>query len=301
MKEYIVSEEERGRRVDRFVQEKRADLSRIFVLKAIRLKKIRVNGRRTEGSARLEAGDRVQVYLAEAGSRPVRTDGFTVAYEDASVIVVNKKRGVACEDSTGKAPSTLLSQVNAYLGRKGEKAALCHRIDYNTAGLVLLAKDEETLSILERSIRMREIGKRYLCVVCGRVVPKSGELRHQLFKDAKKNRVYLSDEPVKGSRTAVTRYTCLESRGGLSLVECELVTGRTHQIRSQMARAGWPILGDEKYGSKAANRPYGERRQLLTAYRLTFPRWEAGSRLAALSGRTITLGEVDFREKYFGK
>lgn len=302
MNEYIVGGKDVGKRMDRFVAEVRPDLSRIFILKAIRLKKIKRNGKRTEGNERLEAGDRVNIYVADGAARPLRTDGFSVVYEDDHVLLVDKRRGVLCEDSTGKSANTLLAQVNGYLVAKGEKeAALCHRIDYNTSGLVILAKDGESLSILEEAIRDREIGKCYLCVVCGVVKPPRGTLKHQLFKDARRNQVYLSDEPVKGSKTAITHYRVLASRNGLSLVECELVTGRTHQIRSQMAHAGWPLLGDEKYGSKMANKPYGERKQLLCSYKITFHFPRKGHILEYLEGKTIQLGHVDFREKYFGK
>lgn len=300
MNEYIVKAGDAGKRVDRFVGEVRTDLSRILILKGIRLKKIKRNGKRTEGSERLAAGDRVTIYMADRAKAVPRMDGFSVAYEDDHVLVADKKRGLLCQDLTGKSKNTLVDQVNAYLSAKGEKEAyLCHRIDFNTSGLVILAKDRESLALLETAIRERTIAKRYLCVVCGRVHPAEGELRNQLFKDAKKNRVYLSDEPVKGSKTAITRYRLLDSRGGLSLVECELVTGRTHQIRSQMAHAGWPLLGDEKYGSKAANKPYGEKKQLLCAYKLTFSFPTHGHVLDYLEGKTVETSRVDFKEKYF--
>lgn len=297
MRDFAVREKDEGKRVDRFVQEARTDLSRVFILKAIRQKKIKRNGKRTEAGERLSAGDVVSVYLAETEA-PARTDGFSVIYEDARILAVYKKPRLACEDRTGVMKDTLASEVNAYLSEKGESAALCHRIDFNTEGLVLLAKDRGSLEFLTEAIKRREIGKRYLCVCRGRPAPESGELVCQLFKDAKKNRVYLSDEPVKGSKTAVTRYRTLSSRAGLSLVECELVTGRTHQIRAQLARAGWPILGDEKYGDKEMNKKYKEKRQLLCAYRLelTFP---AEGPLADLSGKVITAGRVDFKNRYF--
>lgn len=302
MNEYVISGKDAGKRVDRFVAETRPDLSRIFILKAIRLKKIKRNGKRTEGNERLEAGDHVTVYVADREKQPLRTDGFSVVYEDDHVLLVDKRRGILCEDSTGKSHNTLLTQVNGYLAQKGEpKAALCHRIDYNTSGLVILAKDRESLAILEEAIREREIEKSYLCVACGVVKPSRGTLKHQLFKDARRNQVYLSDEPVKGSKTAITHYRALASRNGLSLVECELVTGRTHQIRSQMAHAGWPLLGDEKYGSKAANKPYGERKQLLCSYKITFHFSRKNHILDYLEGKTIRIPHVDFEETYFGK
>lgn len=300
MEEYIVKKEEAGLRADKFLAARRPDLSRIFLLKAMRLKKIRRNGKRTEGSERLEAGDVISCRLPAPGEAPVRTDGFIVVYEDEHILAVNKKRGLLCEDRTGREKNTLLAQVNAYLAAKGERASLCHRIDYNTAGLVLLAKDGESLSAMEAAIRERLPEKRYLCAAVGPVRPKAGRLTGQIFKDAKKNRVYVTDAPVKGSKTAVTDYRVLAEKDGLSLVECTLVTGRTHQIRSQMAHAGWPILGDEKYGSKAANQARGERRQLLSACAVTLHFGGKGGILSYLEGKTVT-APADFRKKYFGK
>lgn len=301
MKTYIVSGKDAGQRLDRYMAAVRPDLSRIFILKALRLKKIRRNGKRAEGGDRLAAGDVIECRLAEGGERPVRTDGFAPVYEDGRIFVAYKKAGLLCEDLSGKTADTLENEVNALLAAKGEKARLCHRIDYNTEGLVILAKDAEALAAMQGAIRARQLAKRYLCVAVGDVRPAAGTLTAQLFKDARKGRVYLSDTPVKGSKTAVTRYRVLEKRGGLSLVECELVTGRTHQIRAQMAYAGWPLLGDEKYGSKEANRPWGERRQLLAAYRIRFAFPPETPVIGYLAGRTLTAGRVGFRETYFGK
>lgn len=300
MQTYIVGKEDAGKRLDRYMGEKRPDLSRIFILKALRLKKIRRNGKRAEGSDRLEAGDSIDCRLAEGGARPVRTDGFSVVYEDDHVLIVDKKPGVLCEDQTGKETNTLEAQVNAYLAPKGETARLCHRIDYNTAGLVVLAKDAPALAALTAAIRDRLVEKRYLCVAVGDVRPASGTLSGQLFKDARKNRVYVTDTPVKGSRTAVTRYRVMDRRGGLSLVECTLVTGRTHQIRCQMAHAGWPLLGDEKYGQREANHRCRERRQLLKAYRIHFAFSPETPVVGYLAGQTVTAPRVSFRETYFG-
>lgn len=300
MDTYIVTAADAGKRLDRFVAERRPELSRVFILKALRLKQIRRNGARAEGSDRLEAGDVVQCRVL-AAPRPVGTDGFAVVYEDGHILVADKRAGLLCEDKTGREGNTLEAQVRQYLAGKGETARLCHRIDRNTAGLVVLAKDEEALTALEGAIRDRMVEKRYLCVVVGAVRPRAGMLTGQLFKDARKNRVYVSDRPVPGSKTAITRYRVVDEREGLTLVECGLVTGRTHQIRAQMAAAGWPLLGDEKYGDGAANRSRRERRQLLAAWRLTFAFPPETPVIGYLSGRTFTMGRVDFRERYFGR
>lgn len=301
MKEYVVTTKDEGKRLDRFMGEARPDLSRVFILKALRLKKIKRNGKRAEGSDRLAGGDRISCYVPETEERPLRRDGFRVVYEDGHILIADKKAGLLCEDKTGKVQDTLEEEVRAALAEKGETARLCHRLDYNTSGLVILAKDEESLAVMNAAIRDREVKKRYLCVTVGHPRPDRGELHHYLFKDARKNRVYLSDEPVKGARTAVMKYRAIAARGGLSLVECDLVTGRTHQIRSQMASIGCPLLGDDKYGSKEENKRYGERRQLLRASRITFSFARADHVLGYLQGRVFQLPPADFEKKYFGK
>ena len=303
MDQYTIGGADAGKRIDRFMEEKRKDLSRITILKALRLKKIKRNGKRADGRDRLEAGDVVTSYVLrrEEKERPLRTDGFTLIYEDRRIVIVNKKAGLLSEDLTGKVKDTLEEEVRAYLTPKGETARLCHRLDFNPAGLVILAKDEESLAVMNEAIRQRQVHKKYLCVVIGHPRPEQGTLTHYLFKDARKNRVYLSETAGKGARLAVMKYRVLAEMAGLSLVECDLVTGRTHQIRSQMAAIGCPLLGDDKYGSKQANKSYGERRQLLLSYQLTFDFHGTGRALSYLDGQSFTAPYADFRKKYFGK
>ena len=203
---------------------------------------------------------------------------------------------------------TLISNIQAYLRQTGQwdpKAenaftpALCNRIDRNTGGIVIAAKNAEALRILNDKIRDREIEKSYLCVVCGRPRPAEGRLEGYLFKDAVKNQVYVTKKPQPGAKTAVTEYRTLQSRRGLSLVECRLLTGRTHQIRAQMAAAGCPLLGDGKYGRERINRTYGETGQMLYSYKLTFTLPTDAGILEYLRGRTFQVPQVAFAEKYF--
>lgn len=223
-----------------------------------------------------------------------------ILYEDENLLAVNKPAGLLSLDVTGRTEDTMLDRVNSLLAERGEKTAYpVHRIDFNTSGILLLAKNGRAGEILDRMIKERKIRKSYLCVVKGRPSPDKGRLENQLFKDAKKNRVYVAEHTVKGSKTAITDYRVVASRNGLSLVECHLLTGRTHQIRCQMAHAGHPLLGDDKYGSKEWNREKGERRQLLSSYKTTFDFGEEGSLLSYLSGKTIKLPKVSFVEKYF--
>lgn len=295
MEEWNIGRKEEGRRLDAFLMERKG-WSRSFFMKALRTKKIKVNGKKMEPSYRLMEGDAVRSFVLEIKkSRPV-----DILYEDENLLAVNKPAGLLSLDVTGRTADTMLDRVNSLLAERGEKTAYpVHRIDFNTSGILLLAKNGRAGEILDRMIKERKIRKSYLCVVNGRPSPDKGRLENQLFKDAKKNRVYVAEHTVKGSKTAITDYRVVASRNGLSLVECHLLTGRTHQIRCQMAHAGHPLLGDDKYGSKEWNREKGERRQLLSSYKTTFDFGEEGSLLSYLSGKTIRLSRVPFVEKYF--
>ena len=296
MEEWTIRAGEAGKRLDAFLMERKG-WSRSFFMKALRTKKIKVNGKKEEPSYRLKEGDRLRSFVLEE-KRPLPPP--EILYEDDHILAVNKPAGLLSLDVTGKTKDTMLDRVNCLLAARGETAVFpVHRIDFNTSGILLLAKNGRAGEILDRMIKERKIRKSYLCVVKGRPSPDKGRLENQLFKDAKKNRVYVAEHTVKGSKTAITDYRVVASRNGLSLVECHLLTGRTHQIRCQMAHAGHPLLGDDKYGSKEWNREKGERRQLLSSYKTTFDFGEEGSLLSYLSGKTIKLPKVSFVEKYF--
>ena len=204
--------------------------------------------------------------------------------------------------------NTLIANIQAYLAQKGEwkpkeensfAPALCNRIDRNTGGIVIAAKNAETLRIMNEKIKDREIEKYYLCAVMGRPEPRQGRLENYLFKDAAKNQVYVKNRPEPGAKTAVTEYRTIATKGALSLVECRLLTGRTHQIRAQLAHAGTPLLGDGKYGSERFNKNYDEKGQALYSYKLEFAFPTDAGILEYLKGRVFTVDSVDFAEKYF--
>ncbi|MBQ4492559.1 MAG: RNA pseudouridine synthase, partial [Deltaproteobacteria bacterium] len=193
-----------------------------------------------------------------------------------------------------------------YLYAKGEwkpraehafAPALCNRIDRNTGGIVIAAKTAEALRILNQKMKDRELEKKYLCVVHGIPRPREGKLEGYIFKDAKQNRVYVTERPQPGSKTAVTRYRTLQSRDDLSLVECELITGRTHQIRAMMAAAGTPLLGDGKYGK--LDRRFDRKYQALYSYKLKFSFTTDAGCLAYLDGKEFAAAQVDFADEFF--
>jgi 23S rRNA pseudouridine955/2504/2580 synthase len=291
-----------GERIDKTLSDLCSDFTRSHIQHIIDDGEVKVNGKPVSKSFRVSIGDEISFSMPELKTIEAKPENIPldIIYEDDHILAVNKPAGLLSLDVTGKTKDTMLDRVNCLLAERGETAAFpVHRIDFNTSGILLLAKKREDRDLLDRLIRERKIRKSYLCVAEGRMTPPKGRLEDQLFKDARKNRVYVVDHPVKGSKTAVTEYEVKSYRQGLSLVECHLLTGRTHQIRCQMAHAGHPLLGDDKYGSKEWNRDKKERRQLLCSYKTTFDFEEEGGALSYLSGKTIRLSCVPFVEKYF--
>ena len=286
--------------------------------KYIRLKRIKVNGGRAQRDQRLQEGDVLQLYINDEFFDKPREDNLfltlfrpslDIVYEDENLMLLNKRPGLVVHADETEKVNTLINHIQAYLYQKREwnprwenafTPALCNRIDRNTGGIVIAAKNAETLRIINQKIRDREIDKRYLCITVGAPRPPQGEVSCFLLKDEKKKQVAVYHRPVPGGKTAVTRYRTLETRGELSLLEVELLTGRTHQIRATMADLGCPLLGDGKYGDGQVNRRYGETRQALYSYRLTFDFPTDAGLLNYLRGRSFQVESVPFREKYFG-
>ena len=318
MKEFTIKKNDAGQRLDRFVGKAVPLLPESLLQKYIRLKRIKLNGKGAKRDTRLGEGDTVQLYIndeffekprEENSYLKVGTPRLDVIYEDENILLADKKPGVLCHSAGQWDYNTLIANIQAYMAQKGEwkpkeensfAPALCNRIDRNTGGIVIAAKNAEALRILNDKIRDREIDKYYLCAVRGRPDPPAGRLENYLFKDAAKNQVYVKNRPEPGAKTAVTEYRLIASKGGLSLVECRLLTGRTHQIRAQMSHAGWPLLGDGKYGRESFNRDFDEKGQALYSYKLCFDFPTDAGILEYLRGRSFTVSRVDFAEKYFG-
>lgn len=318
MKEFIIAKNDSGQRLDRFVGKTVPLLPDSLMQKYIRLKRIKVNGKGSRRDYRLSEGDQISMYINDEffevpneknAYLKIGSPKLDIIYEDENILLVDKKPGVLCHSAGSWDYNTLIANIQAYLAQKGEWSpkrensfapALCNRIDRNTGGIVISAKNAETLRILNEKIRDREIEKYYLCAVQGRPRPSQGRLENFLFKDSVKNQVYIKKNSEPGARTAVTEYRVLRSAGGLSLVECRLLTGRTHQIRAQMSYAGYPLLGDGKYGVEKVNRSYGEKGQALYSYKLVFTFPTDAGILEYLRGREFTVKRVDFAEKYFG-
>lgn len=273
-------------RLDKYLMEQYPALGLGRLNKALRENKIKVNGKKQPLSTRVQNGDVIRLFLRDEQleDRPISPAVFV--YEDEEVIVALKPAGIEVD---GPAADTLVKRVQAKLAQEGKSthAVLCHRLDTGTSGLVLLAKNGEAERFLTAAIKARSIEKRYLCVTFGRPQPPAALLRDYLLKDPERGVVRIVSSPAGGAKEVITGYETLAVSGRLALLEVELVTGRTHQIRAHLAHIGCPILGDSKYGNNAANRELRFKYQALCAWELRFPAKIEESRFAHLSGRVF--------------
>ena len=316
MKEFLIGKNDAGQRLDRFLAKTVPLLPASLAQKYIRLKRIKIDGKRADRDTRLLEGNAVQMYINDEFFETPREENayltvsapkLHIVYEDENLLLVDKRPGLAVHPHDGaEYGKTLIDHIQAYLYQKREwrpreenafTPALCNRIDRNTGGIVIAAKTAEALRIMNQKIKDRELEKFYLCIVHGTPSPREGKIEGFLFKDAKQNRVYLSKNSQPGAKTAVTAYRTLAVQKGLALVECELITGRTHQIRASMAWIGHPLLGDGKYGK--LDKRYDRKYQALYSYRLRFAFTSDAGCLAPLNGREFTVEHVDFVKEFF--
>ena len=317
MKEFTMGKNDAGQRLDRWLAKTIPLLPAPLAQKYIRLKRVKVNGKGSKRDIRLNVGDVLQLCINdEFFDRPTPENAFlslyqpklNILYEDDQIMLLDKRPGLVVHPDEHERVNTLLTHIQAYLYQKKEWSpykensfapALCNRIDRNTGGIVIAAKTAEALRVMNQKIKDRELNKYYLCVVQGRMSPPKGKLEGFLFKDEVKKQVYVTDRPQPGAKTAVTLYRTLASEHGLSLVECDLITGRTHQIRAQFAHAGHPLIGDGKYGRERENKKYGRHGQALYSYRLEFHFTTDAGPLAGLDGKSFQVEDVDFVSEYF--
>lgn len=316
MKEFTIGPNDAGQRLDRFLAKAVPLLPASLAQKYIRIKRIKLGGKRVERDTRLKEGDVLQLYINDEFFDKPREDNayltvaipkLNIVYEDEHILLVDKRPGLAVHPHDGaEYGRTLIDHIQSYLYQKREwrpreenafTPALCNRIDRNTGGIVIAAKTAEALRVMNQKIKDRELDKRYLAIVEGTPRPQKGSLKGYLFKDAKQNRVFVTDTPQPGAKTCQTNYITLASRNGLSLVECELITGRTHQIRAQFAHAGHPLLGDGKYGK--LDKRYDRNYQALYSYKLTFCFTTDAGALEYLNGKSFQVKAVDFVQEYF--
>lgn len=315
MREFAIGAKDDGRRLEKWLLSAAPNLSMGLAQKYFRQKDIKINGRPAKREALLRAGDVVRAYIPdECFDAPSRPDpllsrfrwNLDILYEDEHVLIIDKRPGMMVHGDEGEKVDTLVTHMRAYLYQKGEfdpraqdgfAPVLCNRIDRFTGGIVIAAKTEQAMRILNQKMRDRQIEKQYLCIALGVMRPQRGALEGYILKQGK--RVSVSGRQVPGSQYARTDYRTLAGSGDLSLVECTLVTGRTHQIRAQFAAAGHPLLGDSQYGDGARNRQYGANFQTLYAYKVCFAfEGEAGA-LEYLNGREFVARNVPFVRAWF--
>ena len=314
MKSFTISKNDAGQRVDKFILKTFPKLPKSLMFKEIRKKNIKVNRKRTDASAVLNEGDVIELYLKDdVLEEKVKHYDFTnaskkldILYEDENIILLDKKVGLLCHPDGNEYVDTLISRVKRYLYEKGEwnpedsstfSPSLANRIDRNTGGIVIAAKNAEALRILNEKIKNRDIEKFYLTVVHGKMEKESNTLTAFLTKDTRKNKVTVSEKETDSSKKIVTKYTVLDYQNGNSLLEIDLKTGRTHQIRAHMAYIGHPLLNDGKYGKEQ-----GRYRQALYSYKLIFNIKDAGI-LSYLDGRQFEVQDCEliknFRENKY--
>ena len=317
MKEFIIAAGDDGRKLEKWLIREMPSVGMGLRRKYFRLKRYKINGRPAREDARLAAGDVVQIYLNdELFEKPRREDPFLskirpslrIVYEDAHVLIVDKKPGLAAHPDAHEKVNTLITHAQAYLYQRGEydpaapnafAPALCNRLDRFTGGLEIIAKTREAMEILNRKIRDREIEKYYLCAAFGRFECDEGTFDNYIVKRPGEKKVRVSPRPDPDGKRAQTRYRVLDRANGLSLVECELLTGRTHQIRAQMAFAGHPLLGDGQYGDPRRSERYGRSYQALCAHRLKFAFTGDAGVLDRLAGLELTASLPGFVREYF--
>ncbi len=315
MKTFVISKNDSGQRLDKFISKAVPALPKSLMYKYIRTKRIKINGKKGDISLKLCEGDTVDMYINDEFFAPAderydflsASKNLDIAYEDENIILLDKKVGILSHPDETEYNDTLITRVKRYLYEKGEynpkdensfAPALVNRIDRNTGGIVIAAKNAESLRILNQKLKDREMEKYYLCVIHGVLSKKSGLLTGWLIKDEKKNKVDVFKEERKGSKEIKTKYSVIDEKSGLSLVEVELLTGRTHQIRAHFASIGHPLLGDGKYGKNSLNNALGYKKQFLYSYKLKFTFTTDAGCLNYLNGKSIEIPEVWFKKEF---
>ncbi len=311
MREILIKKNDAGQRLDKFLTKAVKGLPMSMMYKLIRTKKIKVNRKRAEQKYILAEGDTVQLFIREEffdipekdnGALARITPKLDILYEDENIILLNKRPGVLVHEDTEATENTLALHMKAYLYQKGEydpeneqsfAPALCNRIDRNTGGIVIGAKNAEALRVMNEKIKEGQTRKFYLCLVNGVPPKKQDKLYAYLRKNSKDNTVEVREEYFNGAKEIITGYRLIDTKENVSLLEVELFTGRTHQIRAQMAAIGNPLVGDGKYGINREARKEGYKYQALYSYKLSFLKTDKESILSYLEGKSFKIDKED--------
>lgn len=280
--EWKVTHAAEGQRVDACIRRFLPEIPPHVLRASFQRRDVKLEGKRVKPDARVTEGQLVQVYCMEPAAPPV-----DVVYEDDDVLLINKRAGISVE-ADEKGGASLTELAHKHLLAK-DAAALpprpCHRLDNQTCGLIVFAKNDRAEAILLQAFKERSMDKRYICLVRGMMKPPAATCKAFLLKDAEAARVTILDHPAPGARSIATAYETLEA-GPISRLRVHLLTGRTHQIRAHLAALGHPLLGDDVYGDRAFNRANHARRLMLCAASLTL---ETGGQLPQLDGKTFTI------------
>ena len=278
MKIIVVDEKHNNKKLDRVILDSFPNLNSNTLYKALRKKDIRVNDKRVSENIIIHTDDVIKVFICDEllENKP----NLSIVYEDNFILVADKP--INLEVSGENSLTTLLEKNYSFIKP-------CHRLDRNTTGLVLFAKSQEALDILLDKFKHHEIEKHYLATIYGILPKKQDRLEAYLFKDNKKSLVYISDTPKKGYQKIITSYKVVKEnkKDNASVLDVNLETGRTHQIRAHLAHIGFPIIGDGKYGKNEINKIFKQKTQLLESYSLKFTFTSPSGILEYLNGKVI--------------
>lgn len=311
MRTLEIKKNDAGQRLDKFLQKRFKTLPKSLMYKYIRKKCIKVNGKKCDLQTMLYEGDVLTFYIKDEFFENSEEKSyeflkapkkFDIVYEDENIILIDKKPGVIVHPDKSYHFDSLVSRVQHYLYDKGEynpdeekafSPALVNRIDRNTGGIVIAAKNAESLRILNKKMKTRELEKFYLCLLHGKPEKSTDTLHGYITKNESKNKVTVFKKEVENSKEIKTKYSIIDFDGKYSLAEVELLTGRTHQIRAHMASIGHPLVGDTKYG-KNKKAPDNIKYQALYSYKLKFNFTEESGILEYLNGKEFLVKNVWF-------
>lgn len=320
MKKIVINKNDSNKRLDKFITKSFPKIPESLIHKYIRIKRIKVNGKKSENSAKLNEGDIIELYINDELLEKLPFEenfknapsNLDIIYEDSNILLVNKKPGLIVHPDKDFQTDCLINRIKNYLFKKNEydpakensfAPSLVNRIDRNTSGIVIAAKNAQALNILNQKMKSREISKSYICIVSGIMDKKSDTLKGYLQKNHEQNKVYIKNSKSinDDSKTIITKYKVIDSSKNFSLLEVDLLTGRTHQIRAHLASIDHAILGDGKYGKNTVNRLTGYKYQALCSYKLKFDFKTDASILNYLKDKKfeIELGSVWFVKDFY--
>lgn len=315
IKSFTITKNDADQRLDKYMQKSMPSLPLSLLYKYIREKRVKINGKKATQSTRLSVGDVVEFYIRDEFFEKDTDMSFTnlnpnlnIVFEDENILLVDKRPGVIVHSDDKETSGTLIDKIKAYLYKKGEYdprsersfvPSLCNRIDRNTGGIVICAKNAEALRCTNELIKNNQVTKKYLALVHGTFNNTDGHIKNYLLKDSSTNTVKVFEKPTPGALTAETFYKVLKNDKGrdLALVEVTLVTGRTHQIRAQFSHMGHPLVGDGKYGVNRDDKRIGYKFQALYSYKLSFHPEDEDNHLYYLKGKVFEVKEVFFKDE----